>query len=244
MQHRISVKAVFALAAVTAPALLVALVPASGQASTLRPFLVPQSPNYAGWLAGAPAPNMHGDPSAGSTFTVPTVTGCTTTNDFVVVGIGLPSASSIIATGVAVGCQNGAPFYAGETDINGTITPVSVAITPGDKIVLRLSVTGTATSGSFADVTKGFKEPIKGKGGKSTGSCIGIDGSENGASDPPVPNFGKVVFSGGSINGTTITKSGAVRVNMATTAGLVQISTGLVNAAGTGFTSVFKNTGS
>jgi hypothetical protein len=49
------------------------------------------------------------------------------------------SASSIIATGVAVGCQNGKPFYAGETDINGTITPVSVTITPGDKIVLKLS---------------------------------------------------------------------------------------------------------
>jgi hypothetical protein len=143
-----------------------------------------------------------------------------------------------------VGCQSGAPFYTGETDINGTITPVSVPITPGDKIVLKLSVTGSATSGSFTDVTKGFKEPIKGKGGKSTGSCIGIDGSENGTSDPPVPNFGKVVFSAGSINGTTITKSGAVRVNMATAAGLVQISTGKVNAAGTGFTSVFKNTGS
>jgi hypothetical protein len=242
MQHRISVKAVLALAAVTAPALLIALVPASGLASTLRPFQVPTSPNYAGWLAGAPT--VHGDPSADSAFKVPTVTGCTTTNDFVVVGIGLPSASSIIATGVAVGCQNGAPFYAGETDINGTITPVAVTITPGDKIVLKLSVTGSVTSGSFADVTKGFKTPIKGKGGSPTGSCIGIDGSENGASDPPVPNFGKVVFSGGSINGTTITKSGAVRVNMASTTGVLQISTGQVNAAGTGFTSVFKNTGS
>jgi hypothetical protein len=241
MQHRISVKAVFALAAVTAPALLVAFAPAGGLASTVRLSQVPKSPNYAGWLAGAP--NAHRDPSAGSTFTVPTVTGCTTTNDFVVVGIGLPSAKSIIATGVAVGCQSGAPFYTGETDINGTITPVPVTITPGDKIVLKLSVTGSVTSGSFADVTKGFNEPIKGNGGKSTGSCIGIDGSENGASDPPVPNFGKVTFSAGSINGTTITKSGAVRVNMATTAGLVQISTGQVNAAGTGFTSVFKNTG-
>jgi hypothetical protein len=242
MQHRISVKVVFALAAVAAPVLLVALAPASGLASTVRTSQVPVSPNYAGWLAGAP--NMHRDPSAAATFTVPTVTGCTTTNDFVVIGIGLPSASSIIATGVAVGCQSGAPFYTGETDINGTITPVSVPITPGDKIVLKLSVTGSVTSGSFTDVTKGFKEPIKGKGGKSTGSCIGIDGSENGTSDPPVPNFGKVVFSAGSINGTTITKSGAVRVNMATAAGVVQISTGKVNAAGTGFTSVFKNTGS
>jgi hypothetical protein len=241
MQHRISVKAALALAAVTAPALLVVLAPASGLASTLRPSAVPNSPNYAGWLAGAP--NAHGDPSAASTFIVPTVTGCTTTNDFVVIGIGLPSASSIIATGVAVGCQNGAPFYTAETDINGTITPVPVTVTPGDKIVLKLSVTGSVTSGSFADVTKGFHQAIKGKGGKSTGSCIGIDGSEGGTADPPVPDFGKVVFSGGSINGTTITKSGAVRVNMATSAGVVQISTGKVNAAGTGFTSLFKNTG-
>lgn len=241
MQHRISVKAVLALA-VTAPALLVVLTPASGLASTVRPFAVPNSPNYAGWLAGAP--NAHGDPSASSAFIVPTVTGCTTTtDDFVVVGIGLPSATSIIATGVAVGCKTGAPFYTAETDIDGTITPVPVTVTPGDKIVLKLKVTGTTTVGSFVDVTKGFNQPIKGNGGKSTGSCIGIDGSEGGTSDPPVPNFGRVVFSSGSINGTTITKSGAVRVNMATAAGVVQISTGRVNAAGTGFTSVFKNTG-
>ncbi len=52
MQHRISVKAVFALAAVTAPALLVAFAPASGLASTVRLSQVPKSPNYAGgWLA-------------------------------------------------------------------------------------------------------------------------------------------------------------------------------------------------
>ena len=253
MQHRIRIKAASALAALAAPALLVAVIPASATASALRSFQVPTSTNYAGWLAGTfdgrgralSASGHGGDPSANTTFKVPAVTGCSTaTNDFVVIGVGLPiGTTSIFATGVAVGCQNGAPFYAGETDINGTITPVPVTITPGDKIVLKLSVTGTVTKGSFADVTKGFKMPITGKGGQTSGSCIGIDGSEGGTADPPVPNFGKVVFTASTINGTTIPGSGATQVNMATTGGILQISTGAVNAKGTGFTSTFKNTG-
>lgn len=198
---------------------------------------------YAGWLAGSP--NRLATQSANSTFTVPAVTGCGSTNDFVVIGVGVPSATSIVATGVAAGCQGGLPFYTAETDINGVITTVPVTVAPGDKIVLKLTVSGTATSGSFQDVTKGFKQPFKGKGSKSTGSCVGIDGSENGTAtgDPPVPNFGKVAFSASTINGQTITGSGAVRVNMGTSTGVVQISTGVVNATGKGFTSTFKSTG-
>jgi hypothetical protein len=240
MKYQISLRAAVPAAAAV---VFVALAPAAALAAPASPAQVPVTPNYAGWLAGSP--NVAGALSANTTFTVPPVINCTTTDDFVVVGVGLPSATSIIATGVAVGCRGGAPFYGGETDINGTITPVPVTVQPGDKIVLKLKVSGTVTSGSFQDVTKGFTQPIKGKGGKSTGSCVGIDGSENGTAtgDPPVPDFGKVAFSASTINGQTITASGAVRVNMGTSTGVVQISTGVVNASGKGFTSTFKSTG-
>jgi hypothetical protein len=245
MRHHISLRAaVSATAAVSAAVLLAGMVPGHALASSAQSRVkVPMSPNYAGWLAGSP--NRAGTLSANTTFIVPPVSNCTTTDDFVVIGVGLPSATSIIATGVEVGCQGGAPMYTAETDINGVITPIPVTVQPGDKIVLKLSVTGTVTKGSFQDVTQSFKQLIQGKGGKSSGSCIGIDGSEDGgaAGDPPVPDFGKVAFSASTINGQGITASGAVRVNMGTSTGVLQIRTGVVNASGKGFTSAFVNTG-
>lgn len=242
MKLRISVKAVSALAALTASAALTGFAPATASASSMRVASVPSSTNYAGWLAGKYGPRVT-KLTAETKFTVPAVTGCTSTDDFVVIGVGLPTGTtSVTATGVAVGCMNGAPFYDAETDINGTITPVPVTVTPGDAIALSLVVTPKLTSGKFTDATKGFSRPIEGKGSSPTGSCVGIDGSENGTNgDPPVPDFGKVIFKGSEINGATITGSGATRVNMVSSTGDVQIGTGAVNKSGQGFTSTFRN---
>jgi hypothetical protein len=246
VNSRIGLRAVPALTALIASAALTGFAPATASASaSIVPFAkVPSSTNYAGWLAGVYGPRV-ASLTATTQFTVPAVTGCTSTDDFVVIGVGLPTGeTSVTATGVAVGCMGGAPFYGGETDINGTITPVPVTINPGDKILLKLAVSGASTTGTFADKTQGFSQPIKGKGGKPTGSCVGIDGSENGTNgDPPVPDFGKVVFSSSEINGKTITASGATRVNMATASGVLQIGTGAVTKTGKGFTSTFKNSG-
>lgn len=241
MNHHISLRAAAALAAVAAPVLLGCLAPAT--AAPRASVLVPASPNYAGWLAGKF--DRQATKSAASTFIVPTVI-CTTAdaNTFVVPGVGLPTGTtSVIALGVAVGCTGTTPSYAAEVDINGTVTSLGLTVNPGDKVRTSLTVTSAQTKGLFTDVTQGTHVHISGKGGNPTGVCIGIDGSENGTNDPPVPNFGKVVFSVGTLNGKTIAASGATRVNMATTGGVLQISTGNLNARGNGFTSKFVNNG-
>jgi hypothetical protein len=243
MKHGTSLKSLSALAAVVAPAVLIALVPVSASASVQPRVNVPTSPNYAGWLV--PVGNKQSSKlSASTTFKVPNVT-CTTTDDFVVPGVGIPTSSSIIASGVAVGCQGGVPFFTAETDINGVVTQLPVVVHPGDKIITTLSATGGATTGTFQDVTQDFKQSIKGDGGKGTGSCVGIDGDEEGGGgDPPVPDFGKVVFSSSTINGKPISAATAVRLNMATSGGVVQIKTGALTKSGKGFTGTFANTGS
>jgi hypothetical protein len=157
------------------------------------------------------------------------------------VGIGLPTASSVIASGVDVGCDRGVPFYVAETELNGTITTLPVTVQPGDTIVTSLSVLPAGTTGSFQDVTKHFSRSLSGAGGRPTESCIVLDGAAGGG---PVPNFGKVVFSSSMINGVTIPAAKATRVDMATAGGVLQIATGPVNGSGTGFTSTFVNTGS
>jgi hypothetical protein len=219
---------------------------APASASTVPSANVPSSTNYAGWLAGRYGPHAT-KLSSGTTFTVPAVTNCTATpNDFVVIGVGLPTGTtSVTASGVAVGCtSSGAPFYDAELDLSGTIKPLPVTVTPGDVIILSLIVTPTLTSGKFTDKTKKFSKVFESKGSSPTGSCVGIDGSENGTNgDPPIPDFGQVHFRASEINGQTITGSGATRVNMATSTGVLQIGTGAANKTGKGFSSTFKNSG-
>ena len=243
MKYRLTVKAASALAAGAAPLLLAAMAPAPALAAPQPRIVQATSTNYAGWLAGTF--NRQATHSARTTFKVPTVT-CNSTdaNSFVIPGVGLPTGTTTItAAGVAVGCNGTTPFYQGEIVINGTVTPVNTTIHPGDKIITSLTVSATSTTGSFQDATTHFKQPISGPGGKPTGSCIGIDGSEHGPSDPPVPIFGKVVFSAGTINGKTIAGSGATPVNMDDSGGVLQIRTGPLNSTGNGFTSTFVNVG-
>ena len=245
MKSRTSIRVVSVLAALTASMALTGFAPAVASASTVPFAKVPTSQNYAGWLAGRYGPRAT-KLTAGTTFTVPAVTNCASANDFVVIGVGLPlGTTSVTATGVAVGCMNGVPMQpVAETDISGTITQVPTTVSPGDVIVLSLVITPTATTGNFADKTTGFSQPIKGHGGKGSGSCVGIDGSENGTNgDPPVPDFGTVNFRSSEINGKTITGSGATRVNMATSTGVLQIGTGTITKTGRGFTSTFKSSG-
>jgi hypothetical protein len=246
VKHRFSLKAGAGLAVIVAPAALIGFAPAVASASTVRPAQVPTSTQYAGWLAGSYGPRVTTF-SADTEFKVPAVTGCgTTPGDFVVIGVGDPTGeTSVTAVGVAVGCTTaGAAFYTAEIDINGTVTPVAAVISPGDEIALKLGVTSSLTNGSFADKTTHVTKSFKGEGSEPSGSCIGIDGSENGTSgDPPVPDFGQVVFTDSTINGTTISGSGATRVDMADSSGVLQISTGALTKKGNGFTSTFENVG-
>lgn len=244
MPYRTGLKALSACAAIVAPVALIILAPVSASAAPLRVAANPSSTNYAGWISQK-VPDTAQAPSAQTTFIVPTVTCAAGETDFVVPGVGLPTGTtSIIASGVVIGCSNGAPFYQAESDIDAVITKLKVSVHPGDKVTTSLSVSSSATTGIFKDVTQHFATKLKGKGGEPSASCVGIDGDEeSGSADPTIPAFGKVVFSASTIDGTTISGSGAFAVNMATSTGILQIKTEKLNSKGNGFTSTFENTG-
>lgn len=244
MPYRTGLRALSACAAVAAPAALIALAPASALAAPLRVTANPSSTNYAGWIS-TKVSDVAKDPSAQTTFTVPTVTCAAGETDFVVPGVGLPTGStSIIASGVEIGCRDGTAFYLAVSDIDGVITKLKVHVHPGDKVTTSLSVSSSATTGIFKDPNQHFSTKLEGHGGKPSASCVGIDGDEEGGSaDPTIPDFGKVLFSASSIDGTTISGSGAFAINMATSSGVLQIKTGKLNSKGNAFTSTFENTG-
>lgn len=233
MTHRIGFRVFSVLAAGLLPAVAVALAPAS--ASVLPHIAATTSRNYAGWLAKAGS-----TPSSRTTFHVPKAS-CTSANIFVAPGAEIQTASSVVQVGVAVGCEGGTPYYTGEYDIKGTITPVSGTVKAGDKIVVSVTVKAAKSSGTFQDVTQAIKKSFSGAGATGTKSCVGVDGSSE--TGGPIPNFGKVTFTAGKINGATIAASGAARENMVTAGGVVQIKTGALNSTGTGFTATFEKTG-
>ncbi len=235
MTHRIVFKTFSVLAAALTPAAAVAFTPAS--AGVLPPGVTATtSVNYAGWRAPAGS-----KPTAHATFKVPHVT-CGSADVFVAPGAEIQTASSVVQAGVAVGCEGGAPFFSGEYDIKGTITPFSVNVQPVDKVVVSLTVTSAKSTGSFQDVTQGFKKSFSGAGVKGTKSCVGVDGSSEAGG--PIPNFGKVTFSASKINDVTIAAAGAAPENMVSSGGVLQVKTGALNGAGTGFTATFEHTGS
>ncbi|HEV2374189.1 MAG TPA: hypothetical protein VGS19_18785 [Streptosporangiaceae bacterium] len=233
MKHRISAKTASAAAVA---AMLVVLAPTAASAAP-RPK-VATSTQYAGWALPHP-PSVT---SAGTTFIVPNLT-CTATNATVVPGVGVVVPGSIIASGVALSCSGGRPLFMAETDIRGVVTPLPVPVRPGDKIITSLNVNPTLTTGMFADVTRGFSVPIRGRGGLASLTCVGIDGTHQSPVANPVPNFGHIVFTATTIDGRPIGSLPVVRINMATSTGVLQISTGPIGPTPTMFTSTFVNIG-
>lgn len=239
MNSKISLKAGLGVVAVTTSAALLAFGPTAASAAAHR-AKVPTETTYAGFVLVNPPAST----SVSTTFKVPTIT-CGSTPSLVIPGAGIISGNTpILAAGVGLDCAAGAPpSYLAQANINGKNVTFANQVLPGDKITVTLTNNGTAAAGTIQDKTHKFTLKFKGRGGKGSLACSGLDGDHGSQTDNPVPDFGKVVFSATTIDGTAIGSSGAVRVNMATSGGVLQIKTGTPNAVGTGFTSTFVSTG-
>jgi len=247
MKHRTGRKAVTAAVAVVAPAALIVLATTSALAGPLHPAAVQTSPTYAGYIIDAGQSTA----SVATTFIVPTIT-CTATNVSITPGVGEPdnNGTNIIAAGVVAGCQNGAPFYTGEADINGVITVFKVSVTPGDKITTSLSTTASATTGTFGLTAPGAKDAaptflahFKGTGGVLPFPCIGNDSEQLSTTLNPVPKFTTVTFTASKIDGKPLSAATDTRLNMATATGILQIKTSTLTSKGASFSSSFVNVG-
>jgi hypothetical protein len=236
MRRRITSAAVLAGAVLAAAVALVTVLATCASAAQLAK--IPTSPEFAGWTITTPRAAAE----AATVFKVPTVT-CTSTNDSAVVGVGIPTTSSVIASGVVLGCSDSKASYTAETDINGTVSVLDVTVKPGDKIVTSLTVGANKTTGLFRDVTEDFKTTISGAGSKGLRPTIGIDSSETSTTANPIPDFGKVVFLTSKIDEAALSASGATRVYMETSTGTLQVRTDVLNKKGNGFTAKFVAAG-
>ena len=143
--------------------------------------------------------------------------------------------------GVFLVCQNGATIYQAEAIVNGTGTALSVTVAKGDVIITTVSVTATKVTVTLKDTTKKFSKTLSGSGAVPSEVLDGINSLTSGGTQLAVPNFASIHFTGSSIDGKTLTAATAKAVDMATTAHVLQIKTGPLDATGKKFTETYKH---
>jgi hypothetical protein len=108
----------------------------------------------------------------------------------------------------------------------------------GDLIKVTVSVSPTASKAVVKDKTQAVSKSIFGPG-MSILRSVGL-GVAPWIGPTPVSNFGTLTFSD-TVDGLTPKAAGATAINMETTTGILQVSTGALNTAGNGWTEVWNH---
>ena len=185
-------------------------------------------------------------------WTVPTVTGTGTAYSSVWVGIDGYTSTSVEQTGTEADVVNGvAQYYAWYEMYPNASVEVNLAIHAGDTITA--SVTYSAGTGQFTMTLKDLNDPAGSntfsisKSGptlqRSSAEWI-VEAPSSNTGVLPLANFGTVTITNASatINGTTGSinnsawASSVNSINMVSSSGKLEASTGTLNAAGTSFT--------
>jgi hypothetical protein len=147
------------------------------------------------------------------------------------------------AASLFVGCYHGKPFYFPSLVINGANhNYAKLKAGGGDTVVLHVSQSASGTVVSVVDKSrKGVKKTLHGAGSKSGSAPWAGDSGWNNPGLLAVPNFGKIGFSGSTLDGQPFGSAGALarwnRVNGKTT----QITTSAFASNHESFTTVFKH---
>ncbi len=190
--------------------------------------------------------------STTTTFVVPKVTGCSTTGSGIVPGTSIGEPGGYSGAGVFVGCVGGKAVYVPLLVINTKIHEYkSLAVKPGDKIVVTAAENFKATKLTFTDKTrKGVAKTLTGAGDASYGGVVGYPEFGDAAVPPfssshePVPNFGQIGFTRSQITiplGFT-GPGGDFQYDLYNTStNTLEVSTGNLSSNGESFTTTFVN---
>jgi hypothetical protein len=189
-------------------------------------------------LASAPTPT-----SAADKFKVPTLTCPSTGTSGIALVAFLFTSSGLTGGEVTAECSSGTAVYAGVLAVNGGTSGVHFTPAAGDVMQAVVSESATATNASLVDITQSIGESHGSTAGATTSSVLvgmhSLPGSSG--SKLHIPRFGTERFTAGAIDGGTVAASGAVAEDMQTRTHVLQIQTGALNSAGTGWNEVFKH---
>jgi hypothetical protein len=95
------------------------------------------------------------------------------------------------------------PVYSADINVNNVDTVLSTSVAPNDAITVSVSVTLSATSGTFTDHTTGFSETLSGAGGIAEFAVLGsVSVPNQSGAYRKVPMFPPVSFTNVLVNGS------------------------------------------
>jgi hypothetical protein len=113
-----------------------------------------------------------------------------------------------------------------------------LALHAGDLIKVTVSVSSTASEAVVKDKTQAVSRSLAGPGMSIRSVGLGVAPL---IGTTPLFNFGQLTFFGDTVNGVPPKAAGATAIDMETTTGILQVSTGALNTAGNGWTEVWNH---
>lgn len=175
--------------------------------------------------------------SVSASWTEPAAT-CTSGDQDVAFWVGLDgiSSDSVEQIGSQADCTSGTASYAGWYDMYPA-APVylSNVLKPGDALTASVTFSGTKTyTLVLADSTQGWsKTATAAEAGLARSSAeIVTSGPGASGSSPTLTDFGKITYTGCTVNGTSIGTQSPVKVTMVDDKGNVMVLPGAMTSAG------------
>jgi len=201
------------------------------------------STGLAGWVFGAKAAA-----SVTAEFKIPALK-CTTVTSGVAPSsamlTGSMTAPNVNVASVLLVCSKGAAIAIPAVTVDGTETNGTQAVHAGDLMKATVTTTATTTTATIADLTAGHTFSFKksGKGAASFQELIVDTAVNQGTTQLPVANFGKISYTKCAVGGKAIgIVTPRTAVNMQTSGGVLQILTGAITGTGSNaFITTFKH---
>lgn len=214
-------------AAATAATSPLVFVPMQSSAAGTTPFFISHgggirntasSTNWSGYAAKGATGAFH---SVTTTFTQPAVN-CSKGNGYSSFWVGLDGdgSNSVEQTGTEADCSGGGASYSAWYEMYPAY-PVTYSnpVSPGDKIVEKVTVSGSTYTLYLADTTKGWSHTTHKTASHARSSAEVIAEAPYSGGVLPLADFGKVNFSGSTINGSTMSASNPTGINMNSSSG-------------------------
>jgi hypothetical protein len=168
--------------------------------------------------------------SVTTTFTQPAVT-CTSGDQYSSFWVGLDgySSNSVEQTGTEADCVGSTAEYSAWYEMYPKF-PVTYSNTvkPGDVITESVAFSGTKTyTLTLTDTTEGWSQTTtvaSNKGARSSAEVIAEAPYSGGVL--PLADFGKVAFSGSTVNGATLSSANPIGIDMVSSGGAAEATTG------------------
>ena len=221
-----------------------ALLPAiKDQAISRITAALANSRDFAGYQTPVPAGSPTSPATSAATFTVPTLS-CITATVAIAADAGVANNTTASIAGVFVGCVKGKAVYFPSLVANGAEADYTgTRFSAGDVINLSASVTTSGFTAQVTDVTKNVSvtNSITGAGASANVAWVGDDSWFSSTGRLGVPNFGKLKFTNGLIDGTALQTWNPQQWQRVNAKGIVQIATGAFSPAPAAFATYFKH---